>query len=533
MNLFRTSTFQLTVLYAVMLAISTFAVSVFLYWATIGFLQRQTDATIEVEITGLNEQYNLRGLTGLNSAIGERIRSGNDPEALYLFADRQLRPLAGNLETWPDLDSRADGWHSFSNTANGRTVPARARVLALPEGLVLLVGREISDLDRLLSLTTTALTWGAGLVIVLSLVGGAFLSSQVLRRVESINDTTRSIITGDLSQRVTIRGTRDEFDQLAINLNQMLDQIEKLMGGIQHVGDSIAHDLRTPLTRLRHSLEEAAACKESDTMREEIQSAIDDVDHLLATFTALLRIARLESGGYQPRVDPINLNRLVRDAMELYEVLAEERKISVELDLEEKVGIDGDRDLVFQMVTNLIDNALKYTPPGGAMRVATRSDEKGVSLTVNDTGRGIPQTELENVTRRFYRVDSSRMEPGSGLGLSLVQAVVELHDATLSFSNNNPGLQVDISFPAGSRNLIVDRVARLARKGFKNTRYRVVDCLIQTIAHIFCDAVLRKPLKHQRVSTRINHVDHNSTFRNLKPGRRSQVVSAPGCGSPM
>jgi len=446
MNLFRTSTFQLTVLYAVMLAISTFAVSIFLYWATIGFLQRQTDSTIEVEITGLREQYGLRGLNGLNRAIADRIRSGNDPEALYLFADRQLRPLAGNMNAWPDLVSRDDGWYSFSNITDGRTVPARARVLALPEGLVLLVGRDISDLDRLLSLTVTALAWGAGLVIALSLVGGAFMSNQVLKRVESINETTRSIITGDLSQRVETRGTRDEFDQLAANVNRMLDQIEQLMGGIQHVGDSIAHDLRTPLTRLRHSLEEAAASKDGTAMRGQVQSAIDDADRLLATFSALLRIARIESGGYKIRHEPVQLSRLVADAMELYEVVAEERNIAVALDLGETPEISGDRDLIFQLIANLIDNALKYTPSDGEIRIATSRRDASVVLSVIDSGCGIPEPEMEKVTRRFYRVDGSRKEPGSGLGLSLVQAVADLHDATLSFENQHPGLRVNLAF---------------------------------------------------------------------------------------
>ena len=258
MKLLRTTTFQLTVLYALMLAVSTAVVAAFLYWGTIGFLYRQTDATIEVEITGLSEQYRLQGLNGLSRVIGERIRRGDDPQALYLFADRQLRPLAGNISQWPKLVSRADGWYSFTNMVCGNPVPARARVLALQEGLVLLVGRDISDLERLLRLVGTTLGWGAGLVIVLSLAGGLFMSSRALRRVESINETTRKIITGDMSQRVITRGTQDEFDQLAENLNRMLDQIEHLMGGIRHVGDNIAHDLRTPLTRLRHALEEAS-----------------------------------------------------------------------------------------------------------------------------------------------------------------------------------------------------------------------------------------------------------------------------------
>ncbi len=446
MNVFRTTTFQLTVLYAVMLAVSTAAVGVFLYWATIGYLQRQTDSTIEVEITGLREQYRLVGLNGLSRVIGDRIRRGEDPEALYLFADRQLRPLAGNVTEWPDLVNRSDGWYSFMHRFDGESVPARARVLALPEGLVLLVGREISDLDRLLSLVGKALAWGAGLVIVLSLAGGVFMSSQVLRRIESINDTTRRIISGDLSQRVVTRGTGDEFDQLAGNLNRMLDQIEHLMGGIRHVGDSIAHDLRTPLTRLRHSLEETVSSDDVNQMRERVKSAIDDADRLLATFSALLRIARIEAGGHADRKETVSLARLVRDAIELYQVVADQQRIEITSDLPGETEIIGDRDLIFQLITNLIDNALKYTPEGGNVHLAMHQDKSSYVLSVSDSGCGIPAEQLELVTQRFYRGDKSRQHLGSGLGLSLVQAVADYHGAALSFANNAPGLRVDVAF---------------------------------------------------------------------------------------
>lgn len=446
MRLLRTSTFQLTVLYAVILAVSTIAVSAFLYWATIGFLQRQTDATLEVEITGLREQYRQRGLNGLNRAIGDRIRSGEDPEALYLFADRQLRPLAGNLSAWPDLVNRDDGWYSFTNTVEGQSTPARARVLSLPEGLVLLVGREISDLDSLLRLAATALAWGVGLVIALSLAGGAFMSNQALKRVENINATTQSIITGDLSQRVDESGSGDEFDQLAANLNRMLDQIEHLMGGIRHVGDSIAHDLRTPLTRLRHSLEETAASNDIETMRGQVESAIEDADRLLQTFSALLRIARIESGSYSIRQETISLPKLVADAMDLYEVVAEEKKIYFECDCPAVRNIVGDRDLIFQLITNLIDNALKYTPSGGHVQLTVQNDDADVVLMIEDSGCGIPENELDNVTRRFYRIDGSRQHSGSGLGLSLIKAVADLHDASLTISNLTKGLSVAVRF---------------------------------------------------------------------------------------
>ena len=450
MNLFRTSTFQLTVLYALMLAVSTLVVGAFLYWSTIGFLQRQTDSTIEVEITGLREQHRLLGLNGLSRAIGDRIRRGDDPEALYLFANRQLRPLAGNMQEWPDLVSRADGWYSFTNQIDGKTVPARARVLALPEGLVLLVGRDISNLDALLRLVATALGWGTGLMIALSLAGGAFMSSRALRRVENINETTRSIMTGDLSQRVLTRGTGDEFDQLANNLNRMLDQIENLMVGIRHAGDSIAHDLRTPLTRIRYSLEEAATGDDPDRMRERLQTAIDDVDRLLATFSALLRIARIESGSYVVRRESVSLSELVQDALDLYEVMADERSVEITHEFTCETTIPGDRDLIFQLISNLLDNALKYTPEHGTVQVTVAQEDSSVVVAVADSGCGIPADQLDNVTRRFFRIDESRQHPGSGLGLSLVQAVADYHGAKLSFSDNAPGLRVSVSFPATS-----------------------------------------------------------------------------------
>jgi len=450
MKIYRTSAFQLTVWYAVMLAVSMVAIATFLYWSTIGFLQRQTDATIEVEISGLREQYELRGLNGLNRAIGGRIQRGDDPDALYLFANRQLRPLAGNMKAWPELVSRDDGWYSFSNQAAGHAVPARARVLALPEGLVLLVGRDISDLDRLLHLAITGLAWGSGLVIALSLAGGLFMSGKVLKRVENINETSRKIVRGDFSQRVATRGTQDEFDQLADNLNHMLEQIEQLMGGIRHVGDSIAHDLRTPLTRLRHSLEEAAAEKNQPALRQQVESSIREADQLLATFSALLRIARIESGGYKVRGEQVQLNSIVNDAMELYEVVAEQRKIGVTRKLAKVPTVAGDRDLIFQLVVNLLDNALKYTPPGGEVTISVTEEDSSILLSITDTGSGIPAADIDKVTQRFYRVDDSRKEPGSGLGLSLVRAVADLHAATLMFANMYPGLRVSVSIPVES-----------------------------------------------------------------------------------
>jgi signal transduction histidine kinase len=245
---------------------------------------------------------------------------------------------------------------------------------------------------------------------------------------------------------VPTRGTQDEFDQLAGNLNRMLDQIEKLMGGIRHVGDSIAHDLRTPLTRLRHSLEEATRGDDIDAMRVDLQAAIDDADGLLSTFSALLRIARLESGSYLEKKESVALSTLVADAIELYEAVADERNLEVASEVDCKDEIPGDRDLIFQMVVNLLDNALKYTPEGGKIDLSVQRAGDMLVLTVADTGPGIEADQIDKITDRFYRIDPSRQQPGSGLGLALVQAVADHHGASLAFSDNAPGLRVRVSF---------------------------------------------------------------------------------------
>ena len=437
-----------------MLALSTFAVAIFLYWATIGFLQRQTDTTIEVEITGLREQYLARGLHGLSRIIGKRIRLGSDPDALYLFADRRLRPLAGNMPAWPELVSRDDGWYSFSHRRQNTDVAARARVLALPEGLLLLVGRDISDLDRLLDTGFKAFAWSGGLVLALSLLGGVLMSGAVVRRVDTINATTRQIIGGDLTHRVPVRGTQDEFDQLATIINRMLEQIEDLMGGMRHVGDSIAHDLRTPLTRLHQSLAEALEVQDVAAMRVRIQAAIEDADGLLNTFSALLRIARIESGAYSKPRGSLVLGPLIADVIDLYSAVAEQRNITLDQALQSDELIVGDRDLVFQLLVNLLDNAINNTPDGGRIEIAVAAASGTVDLIVADTGHGIPVYEHERITRRFYQLDTGGERSGSGLGLALVRAIVDLHAGTLSFADNHPGLRARVAFPAAPRAIL-------------------------------------------------------------------------------
>lgn len=410
----------------------------FIYWATAGYMARQTDATIEAEITGLSEQYQRRGLAGLVTIITERIARDPNGSSIYLFAAPDYTPLAGNLSHWPQVAKTPDGWLNFQ-LKDKQLHAARARPFVLRGGLHLLVGRDIRELKEIQTLIQNAFSWGLAFTLALGLIGGLMMSWSMVRRIDAINQTSRQIMTGDLSRRIPTKGTGDDFDQLADNLNAMLDQIEKLMAGVRQVSDNIAHDLRTPLTRLRNRLEQG-----SDPLFEQ---CIADADQLLSTFNALLRIARIESGSHQSRQERVDLETLVQDASELYEALAEEKNQSLSLHLETGLEINGDRDLLFQALANLLDNAVKYTPSGGKINITLQQKQGFVEIIVADNGSGIPVAAREKVLQRFYRLEAARNSPGNGLGLSLVAAVASLHHGQLRLEDNAPGLRVVLVVP--------------------------------------------------------------------------------------
>nr|WP_237416623.1 HAMP domain-containing sensor histidine kinase [Halomonas sp. 22501_18_FS] len=444
-------------LYMVVFATSVFILLAFIYWRTAGFMMEQTDQTIEAEIAGLAEQYRSRGINGLMNVVRERVARDPDGQSLYLFATEDYLKLAGNLPKWPESARTDNGWIDFtldeSMGYEDEERRARARVFEVQGGLRLLVGQDISELTRVKSLIETAMNWGMGISLGLALIGGFLMSRSTTRRIEVINQTAYRIMHGDLSQRVPTRGTQDDFDQLADNLNQMLDRIEYLMEGIRHVSDSIAHDLRTPLTRLRSQLENTLINLKDPDVQDQVGEAVAEADQLLGTFNALLRIARLETGGKTLQSEPLELGTLVTDAVELYEALAEEKDQVLDYEVGEEVSLLGDRDLLFQAVSNLIDNAIKYTDEGGRIGVAVRREGGQAVLEVADSGDGVPDHEKENIFGRFYRVGKSRSQPGNGLGLSLVSAVVELHEGHIGLSDaepgaERPGLKVTLYLPA-------------------------------------------------------------------------------------
>lgn len=443
----RTSTFQLALLYMVVFATSVFLLLAFIYWRTAGFMTAQTDETIEAEIAGLAEQYRGRGVNGLITIIRERVARDPNAKSLYLLTTDEYLKLAGNLNTWPEGSQSQGSWINFTLDEDlGWTGPprmARARIFEVQGGLRLLVGRDVDDLNTLKSLIETAINWGMGITLALALLGGFMMSRSTTRRIEVINNTSRKIMNGHLSQRIPTRGTQDDFDQLAENLNQMLDRIVYLMEGIRHVSDSIAHDLRTPLTRLRNQLETTLMMVDNDEARDQAAKAVAEADQLLATFNALLRIARLETrGNTTADVRPVSLGMLVSDACELYEALAEDKSQTFTQNIDEEVMVEGDRDLLFQMVSNLIDNAIKYTPEEGGIVVQVVQEKDDAVFEVGDSGIGVPDDEKGQIFQRFYRVGKSRSMPGNGLGLSLVSAVAEIHKGSIGLFDHHPGAEL-------------------------------------------------------------------------------------------
>ena len=369
LNLIRTTTFRLTVIYAGLFGASAITILIFLYWASIGFMERQTDETLMAELQGLEEQYRQRGLAGVNRLIVSRSARGD--ENLYLLLAPSGRMISGNLNAPPKGAYSSEGWIDFNynrpvydelgRPAGTAARAARARRVAVQGQYTLIVGRDIDDLRRIERAMKTALAWAAALTLILGLGGGVILSRNMLRRLDQVNQTSRRIMAGDLSHRIAVSGTGDELDQLAGNLNAMLDQIEQLMNGLKEVGDNIAHDLRSPLTRLRNRLD-VTLMGESDEagLRDALRKTIDDADGLLETLNALLNIARIESGSQRDSLKPLDLGDLAQDLVDLYTPVAQDAGYELLSEISDDLFIKGAKQLISQALSNLVDNALKY-----------------------------------------------------------------------------------------------------------------------------------------------------------------------------
>jgi signal transduction histidine kinase len=448
---FKSSAFRITLVYVILFGLSVSIILGFVYWSTIIYRTNQTDVDINAEIQELTEIYNRKGYPGLVTLLSERVQPRPGNSTLYLLADYQFQPLVSNMTGWPRMSvDRKGGWLDFKlgyvREQGDKEFSARARAVLLDSRYNLLVGKGMQDLTTLKKLVGRALVWGLLLTVCLGIIGGLMMRRTLSSRLGAINQTSRKIMQGDLRRRIVASGTGDEFDELAGNLNGMLDQIEHGMEGVRRVSDNIAHDLKTPLARLKNRVEEL---KFQVAGRAEEELAVDQIIHeadgLLATFNALLRIARIEYSEQRKDFKSVDLNSILYDLLELYEPLIEEKGQELKVEIEQTMEISADRDMLFQAFANLLDNAIKYTPDNGVITI--RSLKQGIDwyVEIADNGPGIPKEAHEKVVQRFYRLDQSRTTPGSGLGLALVFAVLKLHKLDLSFSDNSPGLCVRVS----------------------------------------------------------------------------------------
>jgi len=449
-SIVRTIAFRIVLVYVVLFILSTVAIVAFAYWNTARALNAETDQTIDAEISGLGELYERGGLNVLTDSIIVRSRSGG--QSLYLLTDSEHHPIAGNLDAWPDTQPASNGFVEFDfqrgSGSDTRNYRARGRIFRLTGDFQLLVARDVHERYETERSFTTALPWSIGLMLLLGVLGGGLISRNLVARLDSINRTSREIVAGNLSRRIPITRAGDELDALAQDLNHMLDRNERLMRGMRDVTDSIAHDLRTPLNRLRNRLESLQLQIDPESqMSQEVDAAVGDTDRLIQTFNALLLIAEAEAGAVREAMARVDLPHVIEGVAELYEPLAEEKGLALEIAPGRSASIRGNVRLISQALANLVDNAIKYTPEGGRIRIAAEDRPQGVALSVADTGPGIPSTERGHVLERFVRLEESRNSPGTGLGLSLVAAVARMHEARLELGDNNPGLKATLIFP--------------------------------------------------------------------------------------
>ncbi|NWG25161.1 MAG: HAMP domain-containing protein [Pseudorhodoplanes sp.] len=458
-KLFRTTAFKLTLVYLVVFALFAAFLLGFFAWNTRRLVNEQIVESVDAEITGLITQYEVGGIRRLVIIIDTRARRPGSN--LYLIATNAGETLAGNVGGLPPGLLQRTGWietgYRRLDETEGAEHRALVRVFQLPSGFRMLVGRDLEERDRLYGVVIAAGRWSAAIVVILGLTGGFFVARRVLRRVDAMTETAQTIMGGDLSGRLPVAGSGDELDRLAVNLNAMLERIEALMHGLKEVSDNIAHDLKTPLTRLRNRCEEALRTGRTEAdYRRALESTIDESESLIRTFNALLMIARAESGQAREDMTDFDASEVARGVGELYEPLAEEKGLVLEVEAVAPAPVRGNRELVSQALANLVDNAIKYAAPAvsaddASRHIVVKAEGEGdrVLLTVGDHGPGIPESMRRRVIERFVRLEQSRSVPGSGLGLSLVSAVAHLHGGELRLEDNKPGLRAIIALPHG------------------------------------------------------------------------------------
>jgi signal transduction histidine kinase len=460
-KLFRATAFKLTLAILGLSAIGAALVLGVVAWQVIKLVDDETRQTIEAEANGLSEQYQTGGVRRLGAIIEARSRQPGS--SLYLLTDSAGEPLAGNVAQLPPGVLDRAGVVDTPYETNDESAPGRralARIFLLPGGFHLLVGRDLADRARIGAVMIRAMAVSLVFFAALAALGALFVARRVLSRIDAMNQSARAIMAGDLTRRLPVSGSDDELDRLARGLNEMLARIADLMAGMREVSDNIAHDLRTPLTRLRNHAEEALRAEaDPAAARAALERTIEESDGLIKIFDALLMIARAEAGAESAGRIAFDLGETAASVAELYAPLAEEYGVALKVDAARGLTIVGNRELIGQAIANLIDNAVKYgageggepaAAGRGEITVTARRDGAGVRIEVADHGPGIPAADRARAIHRFVRLEGARSRPGSGLGLSLAAAVMRMHGGEVRLEDNAPGLRVAVTLPAGA-----------------------------------------------------------------------------------
>jgi signal transduction histidine kinase len=452
MNLYRilgTTSFRLSALYMSLFLLSFLAVGMTVYFLTTHILERQMRNSIEIEAKGLKKEYDEGGLTALKSEIADKEKITSGQTHKYGILDSGGLMITGNIGSL----ASSEGWQKVPIITNmgekkhDETEYLKVKVTKLSDRYWLGVGYNTDYIEDAGEAVIKAFLWGALLVLILGGAGGVYLSRSFLKKIESLTKSTQAIIAGEIRHRLSISENRDELDNLAILLNRMLDRICTLIENVQQVSNDIAHDMRTPITHLKFRLERALQeDMTSDQYKNHISGMIAQVDNILDTFTALLRIAQIESGSRRSGFSSVNLSNVIKTVTEALEPVAEEKHKHFVCDIESDITITGDKELLTQLAFNLVENAIVHTPSNAEICVGLHKGNASIQFYVSDNGLGIPKDERDRVFQRFYRLEESRTTEGSGLGLSIVSAIAELHGAVITLSDNQPGLKILIEF---------------------------------------------------------------------------------------
>jgi len=443
--------FRIALMYLLFFLFSTLILFVFIYYTSTRSVTEQLDETLLSDRDAFAERFAFSGLNGLIRLVNSRVQSqGHDAAYSLISAEQEI--VAGNLANWPTIPAPAGRLEFVLSPVSSREVSAtfRGEILTLPDGYSLLIARSKQRIIVAQKKLINTFLGATLITLILGLLGGYVLSKRAVRRIASINRLCRTIVQGDISQRLKVLTVQDDLDDLSVNINAMLNKIESLMQEIVQVSDNIAHDMRTPLSHLRLKLESIQAqTDENDAGYAQLGEAIAGADSIISTFNALLRISKIDAGKHSDNFKPLDFSALVEDVAEMYSPLAEDKHQSLQIDSGGSIQIEGDSDLLFQAISNLLDNAIKYTPETGKIKISLQSEPQGLELQICDSGPGVPEDELAQLSRRYYRVDTSRSLPGNGLGLSLVDAIARAHKAQLMFSNDPlGGLCVSMVFQA-------------------------------------------------------------------------------------